>query len=861
MITLKHIHKSYFLNGHKQDVIVDVNISFPNTGLYCILGKSGSGKSTLLNIMGGLDVVDQGEYYFDNLPIHTFNQKEMDAFRNTHIGFVFQEYHMIETMTILDIMKYTSIASHGTYHQQDIHTILSNIELDEDLSKLPYQLSGGQKQRLAIARALIKKPRVIIADEPTGSVDEATSLQIFTLLQKLSKDTLVIVATHDEDSAYQFGDYVLRLQDGAIPASTDLIHGQDVTHIQSSLLSVKDSVMIGLKSFRQFWVRSIILVLTLTLSMVSLSLSLSGIRFNESKAIHETLESLNLNSMGLNHQSVGYNRHQKQYITVSEMNTLKMNYPEIGFYTYFPHVFRFHESLIDTDIYNNATIEGFMSIDPSFLELSGYSIIGNLPLNSDEVMITSYTFQFFHTLGYQHQNISFFPQNYDDMIGKYFTIDDTDYVITGVLDTNYNERYWLDDSTKMNPEFGDFKASGLERFVFVKDAFSGVDSIETSFSFSRITQRYGANLNDYYYIEYDIQSNHVTQNLSNWMPSVKILDSINDDVIWLNEPLDTLSDRQMVIRLNTYLTANNITIDEFYFTTANLLNEMIQAYAQSYFPSIETQFKLDYGPSSTVMDYVSYILNHETNLYDLEHNFAYFDLSTKKNYLNTLDVDVFSNLKIVPSTDGDTYLDQIEIVGFTTHDTIISNTLYEDLILKHFNYIEQVYIVGDDVSKLIDFMDENPTYEYTSPAIYLVSQMKLTTQLTALISFVFSITFTITSIVLIYLFVQSHIDKNRRHIGIFRSLGFSTQNIIHIFMAENLVITGMVSVLSIVLIQLSTHGFNLFMRNAFGIYFDYLQPSIVSIFLQIIGLFIIVVIYTILPIRRFMRKPIISILK
>ncbi|MCV2231210.1 ABC transporter ATP-binding protein/permease [Acholeplasma manati] len=860
MITLKHVDKSYVVSDHTQDVLSDIHLSFDHKGLYCILGKSGSGKSTLLNIIGGLDFVDSGEYHFNNLPIHMFNQTQLDAFRNTHIGFVFQEYHMIETMTILDIMKYTSIASHGAYDRKEIEATLSDMDLHEDLLKLPHQLSGGQKQRLAIARALIKKPSVIIADEPTGALDETTGLQIFHLLKKLSKDTLIIVATHDEGYAQKFADKVLRIQAGTIDDSNVVSNPAKASLIQPSLLKLKDSIHIGLKSFRQSLVKSLIILLTLTLSMTSLALSLAGMHFNESKAIYETLDSLNLSSMSINHESAGYNRNQKQYLTVFEFNALKANYPNIGLYNYFPHIFRFNELLINTDIYHNASIEGFMSIDQSFLDLSGYTLIGDLPIQPTDIVITSYTYQFFHTLGYQYQTMSFFPEDHQSMIGKYFIIDDTEYLISGVLDTHFNERYWLEDSTQVNPEFVDFKKSGLERFVFVKDAFEDTPSIESRFTFPTIIGQYGANLNDYYRIHYDNQSNIVTQNLSQWMPSIKILDFENDDVIWLNEPIDTLTDNQMVIRLNTFLTANNTSIDDFHFTTSNQIYEMIQDYAQSHFPSIEAQFKADFGPSSTATDYVTYILSHEINMYDLEHNQAYFENIAQKDYLNALDGNVFSNLSIVSSTD-DIYLENIEIVGFTTFDTIISNDLYADLILKHFNYIEQIYVVSADTSQLIRFMNENPEFEYTSPAIYLVNQMKQTTQLTAFISFVFSIVFTILSIVLIFLFVQSHIEKHRRHIGILRSLGFSTKNIIHIFMAENLVITVVVSTLSVMLIQISMRGFNAFMKTSFGIYFNYLQPSFVSMLFQIVGLVIIVVIYTVLPIRRFMKKSIISILK
>ncbi|MDY0346852.1 MAG: ATP-binding cassette domain-containing protein, partial [Acholeplasma sp.] len=137
MIKLNNVYKSYVSNNNSQVVLTDISLSCPKSGLFFIVGKSGCGKSTLLNILGGLDTIDQGSYQFHDLYVNTLNQLQLDAFRNTHIGFVFQEYHMIETMTILDVLKYTSIASSGTYSLDHIKQLLTDLELDEDMNKYP----------------------------------------------------------------------------------------------------------------------------------------------------------------------------------------------------------------------------------------------------------------------------------------------------------------------------------------------------------------------------------------------------------------------------------------------------------------------------------------------------------------------------------------------------------------------------------------------------------------------------------------------------------------------------------------------------------------------------------------------------
>ena len=861
MINLKNIFKSFVLNEHSQSVIKDVSLTFPQTGIFFVLGKSGSGKSTLLNLIGGLDFIDQGTYMFNNLPIHELSQAKLDAFRNTHIGFIFQEYHMIETMSIFDILKYTSIASRGVFDNTEISHILSLLELTEDTSKLPHQLSGGQKQRLAIGRALIKKPSVIIADEPTGALDQATGDQIFRILKALSSEILVIIATHDEESATRYADAILRIKEGVIQSTLNAHDESLNSNIVTSQLKLSHTIQIGLKSFRQNYIKSMIVLLTLTLSMISLGLGFSGIQFNESKAIQETQTTLNLNSVGMSSKQLGFNRYLNQYITTEEITSLRIKYPNIGFHAFFPKVFRIEDNLINNDIYNDASIEGLMSIDNTFLNMSGYTLYGNMPINTTEVVITSYTFQFFKQLGYQYENQSFFPQSYEEMYGKTLLINSIPYMITGILDTTFSNRYWMGETVIDHQERVSFKESGYEKFVYVSDAFSLLEPIESSFSFANIISFFGANLNAYYHISYSNNSTPFKQNLSTFMPKITKLSTYSDNVIWFDEPLQVLSDHEIVIRLDVFLNANGKTIDEFDFETASMSYDLIQAYAINHFPIIEAAFKDDFGVSSTATDYVTYILDNDVNAYDPQKNLVYFKGIANQHYINQLDATVFSGLKIVKGNSEDIFIDDIKIVGVTRIDSIVSDDLYQALILTHFNYNENIRLVSQDLSALTRFMADNDLYDYTSPAIYLVDQMSSTTELVSLISLVIAIVFTIVSMVLIYLFIQSHIDKHRRHIGIFRSLGFSNKNLTQVFMVENFVITCIVMVLSSALLQLVIVGFNQFMRNTYGIYFNYLSMTFISLVFQMIILTVAVFSFTSIPIYRIMHKPIITIIK
>lgn len=240
MLQLKNIHKKYQTKkGHKHKALHDINLELNNHGLIVILGKSGSGKSTLLNILGGLDNYDQGEIIIDGKSTNDFKRNEWDSYRNTYVGFVFQEFYMIEEFTVgknialaLELQGYPK-----DQIQERVHTILKLVDLDGYADHKPSEISGGQKQRVAIARALVKNPLIILADEPTGNLDSETGRLVLETLKKLSLEKLVIMVTHDEEFAQVYGDRIIQLKDGKI--SDDHLKHQSYIPEQTSLQPFK----------------------------------------------------------------------------------------------------------------------------------------------------------------------------------------------------------------------------------------------------------------------------------------------------------------------------------------------------------------------------------------------------------------------------------------------------------------------------------------------------------------------------------------------------------------------------------------------------------------------------------------------
>ena len=216
-LVLENISKIYG-NSKKGEaqIVALTNATFSiNKGEFVfILGPSGAGKSTLLNIIGGMDRASGGRYLLDDLDITSLNESELSKFRRNKIGFVFQFYNLIPSLTALENV---SIASSLVNEHFDPKSILELVGLKDRANNFPSQLSGGEQQRVAIARALVKNPTLLLCDEPTGALDSKTGAQIISLLYQVSKkqNKTVIVVTHNK-ALTAIGDRVISVQDGKI---------------------------------------------------------------------------------------------------------------------------------------------------------------------------------------------------------------------------------------------------------------------------------------------------------------------------------------------------------------------------------------------------------------------------------------------------------------------------------------------------------------------------------------------------------------------------------------------------------------------------------------------------------------------
>lgn len=222
MIRIKNLHKSYPIGKDSLHVLKGIDLHIKEGEFVSIMGSSGSGKSTLLNIVGLLDEHDEGDYHLNGQIIKNLNEKKAAVLRNKFLGFVFQSFNLISYKTALENVAlplyYKGV---GRKERQKVALeYLEKVGLKDWASHLPSELSGGQKQRVAIARALVTKPKVVLADEPTGALDSATSDSVMDLLKDINDEGMtVFVITHEEEIAAQT-DRVVRLKDGVIISDT-----------------------------------------------------------------------------------------------------------------------------------------------------------------------------------------------------------------------------------------------------------------------------------------------------------------------------------------------------------------------------------------------------------------------------------------------------------------------------------------------------------------------------------------------------------------------------------------------------------------------------------------------------------------
>ena len=232
IINFKNVKKSYIVGEKEFNALDGITFNIPKGEFVVILGPSGAGKSTLLNLLGGMDTVTEGNIIVDGENIENYNKNELAEYRANNVGFIFQFYNILPTLTVLENVE---IVKDIVKRPKSAKKILESVGLGEHISKFPNQLSGGEQQRVSIARAIAKNPKILLCDEPTGALDSKTGVEVLKLLKKQcdanNGENTVIIVTHNSLIA-EIADRVIRLKNGKIDKIETNKHPKNIDEVK-----------------------------------------------------------------------------------------------------------------------------------------------------------------------------------------------------------------------------------------------------------------------------------------------------------------------------------------------------------------------------------------------------------------------------------------------------------------------------------------------------------------------------------------------------------------------------------------------------------------------------------------------------
>lgn len=310
MLKLVNISKTYKIGEFSQNALDQVNLEFRQKEFVTVLGPSGGGKTTLLNVIGGLDHADQGDLIISSKSTKGFSDREWDMYRNNSIGFIFQSHNLIPHLSVLHNVE-LGLSLSGTSPQEKKDRaieLLDKVGLKDHIHKKPNQLSGGQSQRVAVARALANNPDIILADEPTGSLDTETGKQILDLIKEIAKDKLVIMVTHDAEMANEYATRIIKIKDGQITNDSNpiknVLEEKGSLNLKKTAMSFSTAFISSINNIKTKLGRTLLTAFAGSIGIIGIALILSlsnGMQGEIDKFEKETLSSfpIQINDVGV----------------------------------------------------------------------------------------------------------------------------------------------------------------------------------------------------------------------------------------------------------------------------------------------------------------------------------------------------------------------------------------------------------------------------------------------------------------------------------------------------------------------------------------------------------------------------------
>ncbi len=867
MIELINVSKVYKSKKAADTVALkNVSIIFPEKGLVFILGKSGSGKSTLLNVIGGLDKYDDGEIIINGKSTKDFNEKDFDAFRNTYMGFVFQEYNLLDNYSIGQNIKLPLELQHIKATNEQVNAALKQVGLEGMERRKTNELSGGQKQRVAIARALVKNPEIILADEPTGNLDSTTSEQIWGILRELSKDKLIIVVSHDSETAKKYADRTIRIQDGEVISDEG---NKEITDTKKfKLVNAKlpffYSFKMGLSSLGHKKVMLVFSSFLIIFSLISLGITLSAYSSDLNNKVLELFK-----ENGSTDVRISKYKNNFKYIEImKEQLSDHANYEEIE-EKYAPsdiddefakevnektgmnwnRVYSIDSQTGSTQMVFPETLEnednmpiyyscGSFGMDEiEFIEkdyIISDNIIGKMPENDDEILITNYLADLFLYRGYMSKNTNddnieaekYIPKDYNDMVtnGKYVNIANVSYLkIVGIIDSHEE----LEEFSKMKK-------------VKTRDYWMNNNDTEASQLYSKLWDKISHDYNKIYVPSSFIKK---IQEMKNTYSSTNTKIK-TEDTLYIGQTISYIDKEIKIcdgetIRNISLINDDEIIIDE---GTLNLITDY--DYANTYSTkSIKFNSKEDF-----------------LNRYIKDNNIIGKNIKTSvKNGKLVNDENEFAEYKIIGVSFND--LDANENAYSNIYyaknvvESIIGGRVHCKSLIKKIDNV-------DDMKKVLTIYPIDNS-DILSSSIYSEKVLE-----GSVVSYLFQfgakyglIFFLLFASLILMNYINSSIKFKKKEIGILRALGCRSADIIKMFMYESIIMMTISLAISFFAVPKIVAGVNGFALKELLMNVEILHFGLNQI-LEISGVMIIIVILAnIIPVRRITKmKPIDAIL-
>ncbi len=886
MIQLKNLGKEYITKKKvRTNALQDINLTFEDKGMTFVIGKTGCGKSTLLNLLGKLDEPTTGEIIVNNDNISQYDSQQSDNYRNNYVGFVFQEYNLIDELSVYDNISMVHKIKGDPVDEEEIDKLLAKFELTAQKHKRCDELSGGQRQRVAIIRAIVKKPKLILADEPTGALDSKTGEEIFKILKDLSKQTLVVVVTHDLEYAEQFADRIIEIKDGQVAKDTKpkikFVHKKD--HISNDLkhgsFKFKDLFRLGMSNLGSRWKRLVLMLMVSVLAFSVLGLTFTYYSFDKEKIIVNTMYADNAS-----HFFVLTSQANEYYLTDEGLQNLEKKYKRKFYIVNENLQFEMDENrlnIIPEDGSHFYTEYGDRYISYNTMELNEQIakdlnvelLCGNYPSNDNEIVVNEYFYidMLDHDFyGFDNGVLGeYVIEKPEDLIGKQITSSQycdypANFTIVGVLDTHFDEQKYeilrqvgIVGGLKENYNYNMLKASkdsttsfGLNNLMFINEGFYErhlkVEDTSNGEKISRTLPLYTTQSHQDHKVETPM---HHGENIStlNYIGS-------NYDIVWKNGvEKQSLADNEFVLTFNT---DNSVSNKKGIYSIVHQ--------GKTLFDHIEDRTGQIYLSETGLAGFPG--INYADNDYVKQAVEEIFNTIVFDNYSTFyMDINLTEDIVI-----GARYEKPMKLVGVAiskedaldTTGMIVSKNLIDDLTDfyrtgDYYACVTGATTKSADINLLKTITSYDKAYRIQSMYIDGMDRTEQVLGRVAQFTLIGGAVMALFAGLLFYSYISVIIDDKKKQTGILRSLGASKKDIAVLFLIESIFLSLIILVLSSVLTAVLGTVFNNLLINDFGYMFRVLSFGLPSILVILAVTLIISAIATAIPVFRLSKlKPI-----